>query len=212
VAAVLAGWQAKLYLGNLEARPDWGYAPEYVAGMWRMLQQEAPADLGFGTGETRSVRELAEEAFGYVDLDWRVYVAVDPRYFRPTEVEQLRADPSEAERRLGWEVRIRFRDLVRIMVGADLEAAGLPAPGLGTRRVAEEPSPRSSASALRPSSAANLRSPAGETVRRRESFSMSRTAPRRSYSPRSATMARTRWTSARGSRSTSWPWWNSSPS
>ena len=129
VAAIMAGRQKRLFLGNLEARHDWGYAPEYVEGMWLMLQQDQPTDLVFGTGESQSVAEFVEEAFGYVDLDWRDYVDVDPRYFRPTEVELLQADPSAAKRRLGWEAKVSFRDLVRIMVDADQEAFGLSAPG-----------------------------------------------------------------------------------
>ena len=133
VSAILAGRQKTLFLGNLEARRDWGFAPEYVEGMWLMLQQKAPCDLVFGTGETHSVLEFVEEAFGYVNLDWRNYVTEDPRYRRPTEVPLLQADPSEAKRRLGWEPTVTFRDLVRIMVDADLEAAGLPAPGQGRR-------------------------------------------------------------------------------
>lgn len=137
VAAILAGRQQKLFLGNLDARRDWGYAPEYVEGMWLMLQQEAPCDLVFGTGETHSVLEFVEEAFGYVNLDWRDYVAEDPRYLRPTEVPLLQADPSEAKRRLGWEPGVTFRDLIRIMLDADLEAAGLPAPGHGKQRLTD---------------------------------------------------------------------------
>jgi GDPmannose 4,6-dehydratase len=137
VAGILAGRQGKLFLGNLDARRDWGYAPEYVEGMWLMLQQEAPADLVFGTGHTHSVREFLDEAFGYVKLDWRDYVSVDPRYFRPTEVETLQADPSEARRRLGWQARVTFRDLVRIMVDAELEAIRWPAPGEGKRCLAD---------------------------------------------------------------------------
>ena len=137
VAGILAGRPGKLFLGNLDARRDWGYAPEYVEGMWLMLQQEAPADLVFGTGQTHSVREFVEEAFGYVRLDWRDYVSIDPRYLRPTEVEMLQADPSEAKRRLGWEARVTFRDLVRVMVDAELEAIGRPAPGEGKRCVAD---------------------------------------------------------------------------
>ncbi len=136
VAAILAGRQHKLFLGNLDARRDWGYAPEFVEAMWLMLQQEEPADLVFGTGEAHSVREFLEEAFGYVDRDWRQYVEVDSRYFRPTEVAFLLADPSEAKRRLGWDTRILFRQLVRIMMDADLDAAGLPAPGGGRRSLA----------------------------------------------------------------------------
>ncbi len=133
VAAIAAGKQKKLFLGNLEARRDWGYAPEYVEGMWLMLQQDQPGDLVFGTGESHSVREFVGEAFGYVNLDWRDYVEIAPRYFRPTEVELLQADPSEAKRRLGWEAKVPFRDLVRIMVDADLEATGLASPGEGKR-------------------------------------------------------------------------------
>jgi GDPmannose 4,6-dehydratase len=131
VAAILAGRQKKLYLGNLDAKRDWGYAPEYVEGMILMLQHGTPDDLVFGTGETHSVREFVEEAFGYVDRDWRDYVEIDPRYLRPTEVPLLQGDPAEAKRRLGWEARVKFRDLVRIMMDADLEAAGLAAPGEG---------------------------------------------------------------------------------
>jgi len=125
VAAIAAGRQQTLFLGNLDARRDWGYAPDYVEGMWRMLQQEEAQDLVFGTGETHSVREFVEEAFSHAGLDWRAHVAIDPRYFRPTEVEVLQADASEARRRLGWEPRVGFRELVRIMVAADLDAAGV---------------------------------------------------------------------------------------
>src|SRR2546425_11352669 len=137
LAAILAGRQKKLFLGNLDALRDWGYAPEYVEGMWLMLQQVSPQDLVFGTGETHSVREFVEQAFTYVNLDWRDYVAFDSRYFRPTEVEHLQADPSEAKRPLGWEARVRVRGLVRIMVDADLDAAGLPSPGEGRRCIAD---------------------------------------------------------------------------
>ncbi len=100
-----------------------------------MLQQDKPDDLVFGTGETHLVREFAAEAFGYVGLDWRDHVTIDPRYFRPTETEHLQAEPSEAKRRLGWEAKVPFRDLVRIMVDADLQALGLPEPGVGERRL-----------------------------------------------------------------------------
>ncbi|MGH7422970.1 MAG: GDP-mannose 4,6-dehydratase [Candidatus Methylomirabilales bacterium] len=136
-ALIRAGRQQKLFLGNLEARRDWGYAPEYVEGMWLMLQQDRPADLVFGTGESHSVREFVEEAFGYVNLDWRQHVEIDPRYFRPTEVSLLQAEASEAKRRLGWQSRVTFRNLVRIMADADLEAMGLPAPGEGKRCLAD---------------------------------------------------------------------------
>jgi len=137
IAGIVAGRQQKLFLGNLDACRDWGYAPEYVEGMWRMLQHETPDDLVFGTGEAHSVQEFVEEAFGYMNLDWREYVTMDARYLRPTEVPLLRADPSAAKRRLGWEPRVTFQELVRIMVDADLEAVGLPAPGRGRGSIAD---------------------------------------------------------------------------
>ena len=133
VAAIKAGKQKKLFLGNLEARRDWGYAPDYVAAMWKMLQHERADDFVIGTGEAHSVREFLEEAFGYVNLDWGDYVEIDPRYFRPTEVDYLLADPTKARQELGWEPRIFFRDLVRIMVDADLELSGQEAPGEGRK-------------------------------------------------------------------------------
>ena len=136
-ARIHAGTQAKLYLGNLDARRDWGYAPEYVEGMWRILQQEDPSDYVLGTGEAHSIREFLEEAFGYLDLDWRDYVELDPRYLRPAEVEFLLADASKAQRELGWEPRIKFKELVRIMVDADVEAIGGTPKGAG-RRILEE--------------------------------------------------------------------------
>ena len=98
LARILAGQQHKLYLGNLEAKRDWGYAPEYVEAMWLMLQQDEPDDYVIGTGETHSVREFVEAAFAYAGLDWQAYVEIDPRYFRPTEVDFLRADASKARR------------------------------------------------------------------------------------------------------------------
>jgi GDPmannose 4,6-dehydratase len=130
-ARIVAGRQEKLVLGNLEARRDWGYAPEYVEGMWKMLQQDVPNDLVFGTEETHSVRDFVEETFGYVNLDWKKYVTIDPHYFRPTEVENLQADASEAHTKLGWAPKVKFRDLVRIMMDADLEAVGIPPPDAG---------------------------------------------------------------------------------
>lgn len=132
-AHIVAGLQSKLYLGNLDARRDWGYAPDYVAAMWKILQAERPGDFVIGTGEAHSVRELLDEAFGYVNLDWHDYVEIDPRYFRPTEVNFLQSDPSKAQRELGWEPRIFFKDLVHIMMDADLELLGRPAPGAGRR-------------------------------------------------------------------------------
>jgi len=137
LAAILGGRQGYLYLGNLDAKRDWGYAPEYVEAMWLMLQQEEPHDLVIGTGEAHTVREFLDEAFGYAGLDWQEYVRIDPRYFRPTEVDYLLADASQARELMGWQPQVRFRELVRIMVDADLELAGLPSPGDG-RRVLRE--------------------------------------------------------------------------
>ncbi len=133
IAAILAGKQNTLYLGNLDAKRDWGYAPDYVAAMWKMLQHDHPDDFVIGTGEAHSVREFLDEAFGYVGLDWHDYVKIDPRYFRPTEVDYLLADATKARKELGWEPRVYFRDLVRIMVDADLELMGLESPGEGRR-------------------------------------------------------------------------------
>lgn len=137
VAAILAGQQKHLYLGNLDAKRDWGYAPEYVEIMWKMLQHPEPLDLVMGTGEAHTVREFLEEAFGYVGLDYNDYVRIDPRYFRPTEVDYLLADPSKGRKLLEWEPKVLFKDLVRIMVDADLELLGLEAPGEGRRVLAE---------------------------------------------------------------------------
>lgn len=131
VARIQSGKQSKLYLGNLDARRDWGYAPEFVEGMWRILQQETPSDYVLGTGESHTIREFLDEAFGYVNLDWRDYVELDPRYLRPSEVEFLLADPGRAERELSWEPKIRFKELVRIMVDADVEAIGVTPKGVG---------------------------------------------------------------------------------
>ena len=121
VARIKFGLQKKLYLGNLEARRDWGYAPDYVEAMWLMLQQDTPEDMVIATGEAHSVREFLEEAFSHADLDWREYVEIDPKYFRPTEVDFLWGDASKARRILGWEPRVSFRELVRLMVDADLK-------------------------------------------------------------------------------------------
>lgn len=137
LAAIRAGKQQYLYLGNLDSRRDWGYAPDYVAAMWKMLQHPDPDDFVIGTGESHSVRELLDEAFGYLNLDWAEHVRIDERYFRPTEVDYLLADPGKAQRVLGWEPRIFFKDLVRIMVDADLELQGLPSPGEG-RKILEK--------------------------------------------------------------------------
>lgn len=131
VAAILAGKEDSLYLGNLEARRDWGYAPEYVEAIWQILQQDAAEDYVIGTGEAHSVREFVEEAFGYAGLDWRKHVKKSERYLRPLEVDVLVADPRKAKAKLSWEPRITFRDLVAIMVDADVEAAGLTSRGKG---------------------------------------------------------------------------------
>lgn len=122
VAHIKAGLQDKLFLGNLDAKRDWGYAKEYVEAMWLMLQQPTPEDYVIATGETHSVREFLEEAFGYVGLDWRKHVDVDPRYYRPAEVDLLIGDAGKAKRQLGWQPKVRFRDLARLMVDADQEA------------------------------------------------------------------------------------------
>ena len=137
VAAILAGKQKYLYMGNLDSKRDWGYAPEYVECMWMMLQHDEPLDLVIGTGESHTVREFLEEAFGYVGLDYQEYVRIDERYYRPTEVDYLLSEPAKAKNLLGWEPRIRFHELVRIMVDADLELEGLATPGEGKRIVDE---------------------------------------------------------------------------
>jgi GDPmannose 4,6-dehydratase len=133
VASILAGKQSKLYLGNLQARRDWGYTPDYIEAMWRIVQQTTPGDYVVGTGETHAVQEFVEEAFGYVNLDWKKHLEVDPRYFRPTEVDHLQADASKIRRELQWEPHVTFRELVRIMVDADMEDAGLTPIGEGVR-------------------------------------------------------------------------------
>jgi len=117
------GLQKKLYLGNLDAKRDWGFAGDYVEAMWRMLQQPEPDDYVVATGESHSVREFLEEAFGLLGLDWRDYVEIDPRYFRPTEVDYLLGDPTKAKEKLGWEPRVSFKELVKMMVEHDLELA-----------------------------------------------------------------------------------------
>jgi GDPmannose 4,6-dehydratase len=117
------GLQEKLFLGNLDAKRDWGHAEDYVEAMWLMLQQEEPEDLVIATGETCAVREFVEKVFSCLELDWKEYVEVDPRYFRPTEVKVLQGDATRARKRLGWEPRVRIDELVRRMVDFDLELA-----------------------------------------------------------------------------------------
>jgi GDPmannose 4,6-dehydratase len=119
-ARIKLGIDNKVYLGNLDARRDWGYAPEYVEVMWRMLQQDAPRDYVIGTGQNHSVRDFLDLAFSQVGLDWREHVEIDSRYYRPAEVENLRADSALAQRELGWEYRVGIRELVEIMVNAEM--------------------------------------------------------------------------------------------
>ena len=129
IAHITAKKQKNLYLGNLDAKRDWGYAPEYVETMWLMLQQDVAEDYVLGTGETHSVKEFLVEAFNYAGLDWQEYVRIDPRYFRPLEVETLIADASKARKELKWSPKVTFKELVRIMVDMDMEALGLKSPG-----------------------------------------------------------------------------------
>jgi GDPmannose 4,6-dehydratase len=121
VARIAKGQASELRLGNLEARRDWGFAGDYVDAMWRMLQQPTPTDFVIGTGETHTVRELCDIAFRHVGLDWKKYVKVDPAFVRPAEVDVLQADARRARRALGWEPRVNFAELVRMMVDADME-------------------------------------------------------------------------------------------
>jgi len=121
VARIKVGMQKELYLGNLEAKRDWGYAPEYVEAMWMMLQQEKGDDFVIATGETHSVQEFLVKAFGCADLDWKEYVKIDPRYYRPAEVDLLIGDAAKAKKVLGWEPKTTFAELVRIMVQADID-------------------------------------------------------------------------------------------
>jgi GDPmannose 4,6-dehydratase len=133
LANILAGKDDKLYLGNLQARRDWGFAPEYVECQWRILQQDTPDDYVIGTGQSHTVEDFVAAAFAYVGLDWHDHVEIDPRYFRPTEVDHLQADISKARRLLQWSPRITFHDLVKIMVDADMQASGLESPGAGEK-------------------------------------------------------------------------------
>lgn len=167
LANILSSCQKKLYLGNLEAKRDWGFAPEYVECMWLMLQQDHPDDYVVGTGESHSVRQFVEETFSYagIEIEWKgegsgevgiikslapslpsaaafkpgdILIEVDPKYFRPTEVDYLLADISKARKKLGWEPRITFKDLVRIMVDSELEHAGLSSAGEGKQVLREK--------------------------------------------------------------------------
>jgi GDPmannose 4,6-dehydratase len=128
VARIVAGKQKKLFMGNLDAKRDWGYAKDYVRAMWLMLQQEQPDDYVVATGETHSVKEFLDLAFGYANLDWQDYVEFDDRYLRPTEVDLLIGDPAKAKQKLNWEPSVTFEELVHLMVEADLGALGLGSP------------------------------------------------------------------------------------
>lgn len=128
LARIVAGTQKKIYLGNLDAKRDWGYAKDYVKAMWMMLQHDEPDDYVVATGETHSIREFLDIAFGYVNLNWHDYVAFDARYLRPAEVDLLIGDPARVKQKLGWQPSVTFEELVKLMVDADLAALGLPSP------------------------------------------------------------------------------------
>lgn len=139
IARIKAGLDKKIYLGNLNAKRDWGFAPCYVEAMHSMLQQEKPSDYVIATGEAHSVREFLEEAFQYAGLsDWKSYIGIDPHYFRPAEVEILVGDASKAKEKLGWKPKIKFKELVKIMVDTDLRAVGLNPPGEGDKILKEK--------------------------------------------------------------------------
>ena len=133
ISRILAKKESAIYLGNLNAKRDWGFSPEYVEGMWRMLQSDLAEDYVLGTGESHSVEEFLDKVFTYVGLDKEKYVKIDPKYFRPTEVESLIADARKAKADLGWDPKIKFDDLVKIMVDADMRAIGLEPIGEGDR-------------------------------------------------------------------------------
>ena len=138
VAAILAKKQDQLYLGNLKAKRDWGFAPEYAEMMWKILQQNSPDDFVLGTDEAHSVQEFVEGAFSYAGLDWEKYVKTDSRYFRPTEVEEIVADSNKARKKLRWQPKIGFRELVKIIVDADMRQLGLKPLGEGDRILKEK--------------------------------------------------------------------------
>ena len=138
VARIVAQKQKKLYMGNLDAKRDWGYAKDYVRAMWLMLQQPVPDDYVIATGETHSVREFLDLAFGYVNLDWQEYVEFDDRYLRPSEVELLIGDSTKARHKLGWEPQVTFEQLVALMVEADLKALGHTSPNVNLIPVVED--------------------------------------------------------------------------
>ncbi|MDP2910161.1 MAG: GDP-mannose 4,6-dehydratase [bacterium] len=139
IARIKAGLDRKIYLGNLDAKRDWGFGPEYVEGMFKILQQPEPDDFVLATGEAHSVREFLEEAFKYAGFeDWKSYVEIDPQYFRPAEVEVLIGDAQKAKEKLGWQPKIKFKDLIRIMIDADFRALGLTSPGKGDKILKEK--------------------------------------------------------------------------
>jgi len=139
IARIKAGLDKKIYLGNLDAKRDWGFAPEYMEGMWRILQQPKSDDFILATGETHSVREFLEETFNYAGLgDWKKYVEIDPRYFRPAEVEVLIGNPAKAREKLGWQPKIKFKELARIMIDSDFRELGLTPPGEGDKILKEK--------------------------------------------------------------------------
>jgi GDPmannose 4,6-dehydratase len=138
LARIKSGKEQFLYLGNLDAKRDWGFAPEYIEAMWLILQQDTPDDYVIGTGESHSVRDFVAESFAYAGLDWEKYVKIDPKYYRPTEVEFLHSDASKARTRLGWQPRVTFQEIVRIMVDYDLVAEGLASPGDGRKILARK--------------------------------------------------------------------------
>ncbi|MGH7885540.1 MAG: GDP-mannose 4,6-dehydratase [Thermodesulfobacteriota bacterium] len=138
IANILAGKQDYLYLGNLEPKRDWGFAPEYVEVMYRLMQLEEPTDVVIGTGQQHSVKEFVEKAFEYVGLDWKKYVKIDKKYFRPTEVGSLLCDPSKAESLLNWKAKIDFEGLLKIMIDADMKKLSLQPKGEGEKIIKEK--------------------------------------------------------------------------
>ncbi|AKG20042.1 GDP-mannose 4,6-dehydratase [Calothrix sp. 336/3] len=138
VARILAGKQKKLYMGNLDAKRDWGYAKDYVRAMWMMLQQNQPDDYVVATGETHTVREFLELAFSYVNLNWQDYVEFDERYLRPAEVDLLIGDATKARQKMGWTPSVTFQQLVALMVEADLQAVGLTSPNASVAKVIQD--------------------------------------------------------------------------
>jgi len=137
VVSICLGTQKKLYLGNLDAKRDWGYAPEYVEMMWAMLQHDNPCDMVFGTDDSHTVQDFVEDAFSYVGLDWNDHVEQDPRFFRPSEVEDLSADSSLAKKELGWDPKIGFSDLIKIMIDAESKSMGYESPGEGEQTLVD---------------------------------------------------------------------------